>query len=144
MAYKRYKTHNDEGYICITNMADECGVMIKYLHLIYPPKHTRGKKKYYLASEVGACKKAIAVWRSKARDHQEQKNRWKPEGLWNQTNAAKYLGVPVITFKSWVIKKQIPAPSIVGVGRYLYYSLADLKAIRKMKKDYFENYPSKS
>ncbi len=60
-----------------------------------------------------------------------------PNGYYTQRSAAEELGVPYITWTSWVRNGSVPKPSrrIAGI-RWPLYSESDLRAIRMSKGDY--------
>ncbi len=62
-----------------------------------------------------------------------------PEGYYSQQGAARLLGVPIVTFRTWLEKKEIPYPANRFKGyQNTCYSQEDIQQIKQLKKHYFE------
>jgi hypothetical protein len=98
------------------------------------PTHQHGQRRYYKADDLAALKKA---WREMP--SQCQRNpRWaecKRQGFLSGADAAKALGMPLITFSVWLAKGKLPKPMRKAAGlKQRLYNAKDVQAMRKLLK----------
>lgn len=106
------------------------------------PSHRHGQRNYYKADDLKALRNA---WKELPLDR-VRNPRWaecKRIGFMSGADAARALGMPLITFSSWLAKGKFPKPTRRAAGlRQPLYNAADLEVMRKLLKVY--NYKPRS
>jgi DNA-binding transcriptional MerR regulator len=132
------------------DVATALGICIYRLHtfiregILPPPTHLKptGSKGYYHQDDLPKLKaKLQKYWQQVTRNGQiatAGKVRRTRQGFYTcQSAAEEYLGIPLITFRSWLTKGSIPKPTR-SVDNFLVYNVQDLEAIRAIKRSYFD------
>lgn len=122
-----------------TEMARELGVVVGTLRgwivrgVVPPPSEIRLKRKYYRDDQIDEFKGLVA---NIVHHVAVAYSTLRAQGLFSCLAAAKYLGMPAITFTSWILLGRIQRPIHVK-GRNRFYVQAELDKIRNDNEPYF-------